>query len=143
MNTETKLNLHSKKVFDILKLELPEILKFSSKHPSDEGDYFLKIEIDAPNEKAEYGIFFDTEDNMFTLGFDCFHCHFYQFAEADFRADLSKTIDMLRKIMSNELFVVKSLKKDVYNGSFLIEKKDLSIDKIKKNIIGLIATLTR
>lgn len=133
MEDSKKLNKHSLKVFDILSSDFPEVLKYSSRFPSDEGDFFLKIEIDAPNKNVENGIYFDTEDNMLTVGFDCFHYHTHFFTESDFRIDLLKTVDVIKNIMCSELFVAKSYRKDEHICSFLLEKEKLNLNKIKNH----------
>lgn len=134
MKDQNHLDNHSSEALGFIASDFPEILKYASVQKSDRGDSFLKIEIDSPNKSAEHGIYIDTQDNMFTVGFDCFHCHFFQFAGTDFHSELSRAIHIVSSILENDLFVVKCLKDGKYARSFLIEKDKANRKDIQKRM---------
>jgi len=125
------LNQFSERTYDYLSINFPEILEDAIFEKSDSGNNFLRIEKQCPNPKAEYGLYFDSNDDEFTVGFDCFHCHFYRFAEQDFDSELTNAVRMIKDILNNELFLLKIVNGHRYLGSQFIEKKELdSLDKI-------------
>lgn len=139
------LNEFSQRTYDYLKIHFLEILENATFEKSDSGDNFLKIEKKCPNPNAEYGIYFGSDDEEFTVGFDCYHCHFCGFEEQDFDSELTNAIQLIKDILNNEVFVLKFVYGDRYLGSQIIEKNELdSLDKImqkwklKKNEQGKI-----
>ena len=125
------LNQFSERTYDYLSINFPEILEHATSEKSDSGDNFLRIEIKCPNSNAEYGLYFGSDDEEFTVGFDCHHCHFWGFAEQDFDSELANAIRLIKNILNNEVFVLKFVNGDRYLGSRFIEKKELnSLDKI-------------
>lgn len=134
MNIEKErlgLNQFSERTYDFLRIHFPEILDYVTSEKSDSGDIFLKIEKQSPNSNANYGLYFSSDDEEFTVGFDCYHCHFFRFAEQDFDTELENAVRMIKGILNNEVFILKFINGDKYLGSQLIENRELdSLDKI-------------
>jgi len=147
MKQHLGLDQFSERTYDYLSINFPEILEFAIFEKGDSGDNFLRIEKTCPNPNAEYGIYFDSEDQGFTVGFDLFHCHLFRFAGQDFDSELANAVQIIKDILNSELFVLKFVDGDRYLGSQLVEKKELdSLDEIivewnlKSNENGIIVS---
>ena len=103
-----ELNDYSKKVYNYLKANHNALLDNISLHSSDFGKNYLLIEIKAHNKNLNSDLFLSSEDNMLTVGFHNYHCHFDKFREQDFNVEIKTALKYFYKILNDELMVVSA-----------------------------------
>jgi|GEM_PF-2730644 len=133
MKVRNKLNPHSKKTFDTLKIDCPEFLDNAKAELDESGEYYLKFEIDHPSVDNDSSVFFNADDEMFTVGFDQHHCHFYVFEKLNFKTELQDAIQTIQHIIGNEWVLIKCLKEGQFRSSFLLDYAEVNSSEIVKH----------
>ena len=103
-----ELNDYSLKVYKYLKKHHKELLKNIRLEKSNFGKKFILLELKTKNENAAGNLYFETENNELTVGFDSFHSHYDSFAELNFEKELKNALENLYKIFKDKLFVVSA-----------------------------------
>ena len=101
-----ELNDYSFKVYKYLKKNHKELLRNVSLEKSNFGKNYISIELKTKNQNAASNLYFGTENNELTVGFDSFHSHYDSFAELDFEKEIKNALTNFYNIINEELFVV-------------------------------------
>lgn len=108
MINPNELNEYSKKVYYYLKKESNILIEKISLHPSDFGKNYLLIELDPKSKNTSSPLFFSSEDNMLTVGFCNYHCHFDKFSGQIFDEEIKIALEYFDKILHERLLVVSA-----------------------------------
>ena len=103
-----ELNEYSQKVYKYLKKHHKELLKNISLEKSNFGKKYISLELKTKNENAVANLYFETENNELTVGFNSFHSHYNSFAELNFEKELKIALENFYKLLKDELFVVSA-----------------------------------
>ena len=103
-----ELNEYSHKVYKYLKKHHKELLKNITLEKSNFGKNYIYVELKTENKNALANLYFETENNELTVGFDGFHSHYDSFAELNFEKELKNALENFYKILKEELFVVSA-----------------------------------
>ncbi|MBS7230898.1 hypothetical protein KHA90_07660 [Flavobacterium psychroterrae] len=106
MINSNELNDYSNKVYEYLKKNNSKLLENISLQPSDFGKNHIFIELRSKNKNSSSNLYFSSENNELTVGFDGYHCHFDSYSDQDFKEEIKIALDYFYKILSEELFVV-------------------------------------
>ena len=103
-----ELNDYSLKVYKYLKRHHNNLLKHISLEKSNFGKKYISLELKTSNENATGNLYFETENNELTVGFDSFHSHYDSFAKLNFEKELKNALENFFKLLQDELFVVSA-----------------------------------
>ncbi|MCK0114655.1 hypothetical protein [Gelidibacter sp. F63206] len=103
-----QLNDYSKKVYNYIVANHNVSVGDFSLHPSDFGKNYLLMERKAPNRNLNSDLFLSSEDNMLTIGFHNYHCHFDKMREQNFNEEIKTALEYFNKILNDELMVVSA-----------------------------------
>ena len=103
-----ELNDYSKKVYNYLKANHYALLDNISLHSSDFGKNYLLVQIRAHNKNLNSDLFLSSEDNMLTIEFHNYHCHFDNFREQDFNEEIKTALEYFCRILNDELMTVSA-----------------------------------
>lgn len=124
MSVKEKLNSYSLRVFEYLEINHTDLLDKLKIHHCDFGKNYLEINIPKVNINATHGLYFSSEDERLTLGFDNYHCHLHNFYEQKFETEIIRSMNLFTRVLNNELFVLRA-----GGTSLFIEKSE--IDTLK------------
>jgi len=99
--------------------EWKDCLHFRAARPS--GLHFVVIEIDAPLQSVEQGLYVGTEDAELTVGFHTYHCHFTDWNDAKDRATLEAGLDFASNLLSEKVGVATNYRDDQWAGGTWID----------------------
>lgn len=105
INTD-ELNDYSIKVYKYIKKNHGKLLENIILEKSDFGKNHICIELKTKNENSSSNLYFSSENNELTVGFDSFHSHYDMFSELDFKKEIKSALENFYKILNEELFVV-------------------------------------
>ncbi|WP_162127694.1 hypothetical protein [Flavobacterium phycosphaerae] len=125
-----ELNDYSLKVYKYLKKHHKELLKNITLEKSNFGKKYILLELKTKNENAAGNLFFETENNELTVGFDSFHSHYDSFAELNIENELKNALENFHKILKDELFVVSA----GGGASTLLTKEEIEIIESGKKL---------
>lgn len=108
MINSIQLSDYSNKVYGYLKNDNSELIENISFSHLDSGDNHIIIELKSPNQNIDTNLFFSSQRDMLTVGFDMFHCHYDNFSGQDFDKEIKKALECFYKILKEELFVVNA-----------------------------------
>ncbi len=103
-----QLNDYSKKVYNYIVANHDASLGDISLHPSDFGKNYLLMERKATNRNLNSDLFLSSEDNMLTIGFHDYHCHFDKMREQNFIEEIKTAVEYFNRILNDELMVVSA-----------------------------------
>lgn len=102
------LNEYSKRVYEYFKKNTCDLLERITIAPSDFDRNYIEIELVTKNKNSASNLYFSSEHNQLTVGFDNYHCHFDNFSEMDFEQEIKKAIECFYQILNEEFLVVSA-----------------------------------
>lgn len=96
----------------------PEWRAFAREEHADDGSSFLVVQVTPPaSANVEHGLVIDTSNDEFTVGFDCYHCHFDEWVGDGDQFGTRAALEFVEQIINERVAVVSWWQDAEWRGS--------------------------
>ena len=120
-----ELNEYSQNAFNLLKACRPDLVEnITIAHCVNFGGHYFEFEVVSPNPNVKSNLFFSTEGERLTVGFDEFHCHSGSFYGCIFVDELKNAMETINRIRSEELIEAVYFQRGRVIATALLKRND-------------------